>query len=144
PLGTRRSVRRRRERPHQLIHPAHRVVGRGGAVEHDEAGPVGRPGAVGNDAAGRAVLPLPGLVAVLGCAEADHLDLHDAGLRAQSRTSTLVPTSRNLTSMVASALKPNPRAPGSITVPVLCALAIIGGGSGLLILNSCGPGSGSP
>src|SRR5258707_14896000 len=62
----------------------------------------------------------------------------------QSRTSTLVPTSRNLTSMAASALKPNPRAPGSTGVPVLCVLAIIGGGGGGLIRNRSGPGAGGP
>src|SRR5215470_3978463 len=124
--------------PHQLVHPAHRIVGGGGAVEHEEAGPA----PVGGDTAAGAVLPLAGGVAVLRRAEGDHLDLHDGP--AQSRTSTLVPTSRNLTSMVASALKPNPRAPGSTVVPVLCALAIIGGGSMLLIRNSWGPGSGRP
>src|SRR6201985_2353567 len=123
--GLSRGSRGRRERPPHLIRPAHRIVGGGGAVEHEEAAPA----PVGGDAAAGAVLPFAGGVAVLRRAKGDHLDLHDGP--AQSRTSTLVPTSRNLTSMVASALKPNPRAPGSTVVPVLCALAIIGGGSRL-------------
>src|SRR5260370_15471764 len=60
----------------------------------------------------------------------------------QSRTSTLVPTSRNLTSMAASALKPNPRAPGSTGVPVPCALPIIGGGRGVVVRKRAGPAAG--
>src|SRR5205814_3643488 len=99
-----RPVRGRRERPHQLVHPAHRVVGGGGTVEHEEAGPA----PVGGDAAAGAVLPLAGSVAVLRRAEGDHLDLHDGP--AQSRTPSLVPTSRNRTSTVASGLQRKRRA----------------------------------
>ena len=65
-----------RERAHQLVHPAHRIIGSGGAVEHDEPGPVRGRGAVADDAATGAILPFVRRVALFGLAEGDRLDLH--------------------------------------------------------------------